>query len=125
MAGLRSPSPAPWCWADRNDDFRSVALPHDRLLRAGRALAGGLCVSAFIADRASFDAEFLKSVWISAIPALVGAAAVSYFVTPQWAQRVWTGWLLIMPIGGLIALGYWLNSTFCGNNMRRPERVMR
>lgn len=68
--------------------------------------------AAFIADRASFDAEFLKSVWISAIPALVGAAAVSYFVTSQWAQRVWTGWLLIMPIGGLIVLGYSLRQYF-------------
>ena len=37
--------------------------------------------AAFIADQASFDAEFLKSMWISAIPALVGAAAASYFVT--------------------------------------------
>jgi hypothetical protein len=68
--------------------------------------------SAFIADRASFDAEFLKSIWISAIPALVGAAAASYFVTPQWAQRVWTGWLLIVPIGGLVVLGYSLKQYF-------------
>jgi hypothetical protein len=68
--------------------------------------------AAFIADRAIFDAEFLKSVWISAIPALVGAAAVSYFVTSQWAQRVWTGWLLIMPIGGLFVLGYSLKQYF-------------
>ena len=68
--------------------------------------------AAFIADRASFDAEFLKSIWISAIPALVGAAAASYFVTPQWAQRVWAGWLLIVPIGGLVVLGYSLNQYF-------------
>jgi len=68
--------------------------------------------AAFIADRTNFDAEFLKSVWISAIPALVGAAAVSYFVTSQWAQRVWTAWLLIMPIGGLVVLGYSLKQYF-------------
>jgi len=66
----------------------------------------------FIADRPSIDAEFLKSVWISAIPALVGAAAVSYFVPIQWAQRAWTGWLLIMPIGGLFVLGYSLKQYF-------------
>jgi type II secretory pathway component PulF len=71
-----------------------------------------LAFAVFIADRASFDAEFLRSGWISAIPALVGAAAVSYFVTSQWAQRVWTGWLLIMPIGGLIVLGYSLKQYF-------------
>jgi hypothetical protein len=68
--------------------------------------------AAFIADQASFDAEFLKSMWISAIPALVGAAAASYFVTPQWAQRVWAGWLLIVPIGGLVVLGYSLKQYF-------------
>lgn len=66
----------------------------------------------FIADRASFDAEFLKSVWTSAVPALVVAAAVSYLVPIQWAQRTWTGWLLIMPLGGLVILGYSLNQYF-------------
>jgi hypothetical protein len=71
-----------------------------------------LALAIFIADRASFDAEFLKSMWISAIPALVGAAAASYFVTPQWAQRVWAGWLLIVPIGGLVVLGYSLKQYF-------------
>jgi hypothetical protein len=66
----------------------------------------------FIADRVSFDAEFLKSVWLAAIPALVGAAAISYFVPIQWAQRMWTSWLLIMPIGGLAILGYSLKQFF-------------
>jgi hypothetical protein len=65
-----------------------------------------------IDERASFNAEFLRSVWVSGIPALVGAAAVSYFVSSQWAQRAWTAWLLIMPIGGLVILGYSLNSYF-------------
>jgi hypothetical protein len=69
-------------------------------------------VAGFIADQASFDAEFLRSVWISAIPALVGAAAASYFVSIQWAQRAWTSWLLIMPIGGLVVLGYSLKQYF-------------
>ena len=66
----------------------------------------------FIADQASFDAEVLKSVWISAIPALVAAIAVSYLVPLNWAQRMWTSWLLIMPIGGLIILGYSLKQYF-------------
>ena len=65
-----------------------------------------------IDERASFNAEFLRSVWVSGIPALAGAAAVSYFVSSQWAQRAWTAWLLIMPIGGLVILGYSLNSYF-------------
>jgi len=66
----------------------------------------------FIADRASFDAEFLKSVWLSAIPALAGAAAVSYFVPSQWAQRLWPRWLLIVPIGAFVVLGYSLSRLF-------------
>jgi len=65
-----------------------------------------------IADRASFDAEFLRSVWVAAIPALVCAAAAGYFVSLPWAQRVWAGWLLIMPIGGLVILGYSLKQYF-------------
>jgi hypothetical protein len=49
---------------------------------------------------------------VSGIPALAGAAAVSYFASPQWTQRAWTGWLLIMPIGGLVILCYSLNTYF-------------
>ncbi len=69
-------------------------------------------VSTIIADRASFNAEFLTSVWPAAIPAFVGAAAVTYFASARWMQRAWTGWLLIMPIGGLIVLGYSLKQYF-------------
>jgi hypothetical protein len=65
-----------------------------------------------IDERASFNAEFLRSVWVDGIPALLGAAAVSYLVSAQWAQRVWTSWLLIMPIGGLAILGYSLTTYF-------------
>jgi hypothetical protein len=65
-----------------------------------------------IDERASFNAEFLRSVWVSGIPALAGAAAVTYFVSSRWAERAWTGWLLFMPIGGLAILGYSLNTYF-------------
>jgi hypothetical protein len=65
-----------------------------------------------IDERASFNAEFLRSVWVSGIPALAGAAAVSYSVSSRWTQRAWTGWLLFMPIGGLVILGYSLNQYF-------------
>jgi hypothetical protein len=65
-----------------------------------------------IDERASFNAEFLRSVWIVGIPALVGALAISYLVSSRLAERVWTGWLLIMPIGGLAILGYSLNTYF-------------
>jgi hypothetical protein len=60
----------------------------------------------FIVDWATFDADFLNSVWVAAIPALLGAAAIAYYVPARLAQRIWTSWLLIAPIGGLIVLGY-------------------
>src|SRR5437763_3764263 len=44
-------------------------------------------LAVFIADQASFDAEFLKSIWLSAIPALVAAAAASWLVSSQSAHR--------------------------------------
>jgi hypothetical protein len=48
----------------------------------------------------------LNSAWVAAIPALVGAAVITYCVPARSAARVWTSWLLIAPIGGLIVLGY-------------------
>ena len=59
----------------------------------------------FIVDWATFDADFLNSPWLAAIPAFVGAAAVTYYVPARLAERVWTSWLLIVPIGGLVVLG--------------------
>ena len=60
----------------------------------------------FIVDWATFDADSLNSVWVAAIPAFVGAAVITYYVPARLAERVWTTWLLIAPIGGLIVLGY-------------------
>jgi len=71
-----------------------------------------LAAGVFIADQVSFDAEFLKSVWLAAIIAVVSAAAISYFASAHWVQRVWLSWLWIVPIGGLIVLGYSLKSYF-------------
>src|SRR6516164_10419983 len=59
-----------------------------------------------------YGADFVQSIWLGAIPALVGAAAVTYYVPAQMAQRAWTSWLLIVPIGGLVVLGYSLNIYF-------------
>jgi hypothetical protein len=50
--------------------------------------------------------------WLSGVPALLGAAAASYFVSVQWMQRVWLGWLFVMPLGGLVILGYSLKQYF-------------
>jgi len=66
----------------------------------------------YITDWASFDAQFLDSAWVAGVPAVLLAAAISYFAPSQWVQRVWTSWLLIMPIGGLVVLGYSLKPWF-------------
>jgi hypothetical protein len=58
----------------------------------------------FIVDWATFDADFLNSPWLAAIPAFVGAVVVTYYVPARLAERVWTSWLLIVPIGGLVVL---------------------
>jgi hypothetical protein len=66
----------------------------------------------YTADRTTFDTEFLRPPWVSAIPAVAGAIGAGYLVSSRWAQRAWAGWLLIMPIGGLAILGYSLKQYF-------------
>jgi hypothetical protein len=73
------------------------------------ALAG---LRIYILDYAPFDADFLDSVWLAAIPALVIAATFSWFASSQFVERMWTRLLLIMPIGGLVVLGYSLKPWF-------------
>jgi hypothetical protein len=60
----------------------------------------------FIVDWATFDADFLNSAWVAAIPGFVGAAVITYYVPARLAERLWTSWLLIVPIVGLVVLGY-------------------
>ena len=60
----------------------------------------------FIVNWATFDADFLNSVWLAAIPALGGTAAITYFVPARLVDRAWTGLLLITPIAGLVVLFY-------------------
>ena len=66
----------------------------------------------FIVKWATFDADFLNSIWVAAIPAWPAAAAIAYFFPARWAERVWTSWLLIVPLGGLVVLGYSLQQYF-------------
>jgi hypothetical protein len=70
-------------------------------------------IAVYLDDRTSFDTDLVKWLaWMTAIPGFLAAAAVGYFVPLQWARRVWTSWLLIMPIGGLVILGYSLKQYF-------------
>jgi hypothetical protein len=71
-----------------------------------------LASGTFIADKVSFDAEFLKSVWLAGGLALVGAAATSYFASDQRVGRLWVNWLWLVPVVGLAVLAYSLKSFF-------------
>jgi hypothetical protein len=66
----------------------------------------------FIVYGATFDADFLNSAWVAAIPAVIGAAAITYLVSDRFAQRIWPSLLLLVPIGGLVVLGYSLQQYF-------------
>jgi hypothetical protein len=66
----------------------------------------------FIADWATFDADFLNAPWVAAGPAAVGAAVVTWLVGARPAERLWTSFLLVVPITGLIVLGYSLQQFF-------------
>jgi hypothetical protein len=66
----------------------------------------------FIVYGATFDADFLNSVWVAAIPALIGTTAITYWVSDRFAERLWPSLLLLVPIGGLVVLGYSLQQYF-------------
>src|SRR5258708_3395405 len=44
--------------------------------------------------------------------ALAGAAAISFYGSAQWVQRLWVKWLWLVPVAGLAVLGYSLKSYF-------------
>jgi hypothetical protein len=69
------------------------------------ALAG---LRIFILYWATFDADFLNSVWVAAIPGLVGTAVITYYVPTKLAELMWTRWLLVAPVICLVVLGYTL-----------------
>ncbi len=66
------------------------------------ALAG---LRIFIVNWATFDADFLNSAWVAATPGFIAAAVVTYYFPARLAERLWTSWLLIVPIVGLVVLG--------------------
>ena len=62
----------------------------------------------YIVQWATFDADFLNSVWLAAIPAFVGTAVITYYVPARLAELMWTRWLLVVPVICLVVLGYTL-----------------
>src|SRR5262245_28277375 len=65
----------------------------------------------FIYDKATVELEFLKSRSLSVIAALV-VAAISFFAPTKWNQRLWPGWVCVVPIGALAVLAYYLTPYF-------------
>jgi len=66
----------------------------------------------FIYDKASVELEFLKSRSLSVVAALVVGAAISFFAPTKWNQRLWGGWVCVVPIGALAVLAYYLTPYF-------------
>jgi hypothetical protein len=58
----------------------------------------------FVYDKATVELGFLKSRWLSVGAALLAAAAISFFAPAAWHQRLWPGWVVVVPIGALAVL---------------------
>jgi hypothetical protein len=71
-----------------------------------------LAFASLLTDGTTFNEQWATWALWSGIPAFLGAAALTYFAGPAWAERMWTNWLVVMPIGGLIILGYSLKTFF-------------
>jgi hypothetical protein len=71
-----------------------------------------LAFASLFTDQTSFNEQWATWAMWSGVPAFVGAAALTYFAGSTWAERMWTSWLLVMPIGGLVVLGYSLKTFF-------------
>jgi hypothetical protein len=59
-------------------------------------------------DEATVELGFLKSRWFSVGAALPAAAAISFFAPAARHQRLWPGWVVVVPIGALAVLAYYL-----------------
>jgi hypothetical protein len=66
----------------------------------------------WIANRPAYDNNVTDLMWWSGLPALLGAGAATYLVSEEAAERFWTKWLMILPVGGLVILGYSLKTWF-------------
>ncbi len=66
----------------------------------------------FIYDNAAVELEFLKTRWWSLIAALVIAAVISLFWPAKWTQRLWPGWIWVIPVGAIGVLTYYLTPYF-------------
>jgi hypothetical protein len=66
----------------------------------------------YITNWATFDADFLNSVWVAAGPAVIAAALVTWLAGARLAERTWTSFLLLVPVAGLAVLAWSLQPYF-------------
>ena len=66
----------------------------------------------FVYDKATIELEFLKSRWLSLGAAVLAAVAISLLAPAAWHQRLWPGWVVVVPIGALAVLAYYLTPFF-------------
>ena len=66
----------------------------------------------FIYDKATVELEFLKSRPLSVVASLVAAAVIGFFAPAKWSERLWPGWVCLVPIGALALLAYYLTPYF-------------
>ena len=97
----------------------AIIVPEQWVQRAiffGCAAAVGYLIfytaALFIYDRATVELEFLKSRPLAVVAALVAAAGISFFASSRWQQRLWPGWIWLVPIGALAVLAYYLTPFF-------------
>jgi hypothetical protein len=65
-----------------------------------------------IVNRPSYDPEYLDLMGYAGVPALLGAVAAAWLVPLESAKRAWTSWLVTLPVGALVILGYSLKTYF-------------
>jgi hypothetical protein len=69
-------------------------------------------VALAIYDRATIELDFLKDRAWSAIAALGAAMLVTVFAPAQWTQRIWPGWMWVVPLGAAVVTTYYLTPYF-------------
>jgi hypothetical protein len=98
----------------------AAILPARALLRAtifccvlAAIWPAAFAIGVSLDGRASFDSDVAMTIaWVSALPALVVAAAAGLFIPLAWAERLWLKLLLIVPLGAFAVLAFSLRSYF-------------
>jgi len=63
-------------------------------------------------EGATIELDFLKDRLWSVLAALAGAAIVTVLVPAPWTQRIWPGWMWVVPLGAVTVTTYYLAPYF-------------